>query len=661
LRFHDYGNYTYDGELTYEALSALHDIEIVYPETIYNYTCVYYKDNKDDMNELGRAGFSCSISDWNPDWDTFIATSYQFDENGEPINPTLYRDTDLTLTWDYFGFDKNLYRPAGYADGIYLWNPRSWDMVNVKFSFEEMIRTGSQYVLYPAITPYIYKGRSKTSEEATKLLLAKESTTFLLNRYINGYTDESVLNSLLVSDIHYEGERDGRLSHRSYWGTGGLYDTVSFGGGTTATSDRTSTIRAYGFLASDNFTTRAVSINFALPYNEDANTTYLVNLSNHRPGLTWVGGIGNRAKDIPYAFYVENYPDKPKQLIPLTDATNLKIRYDFEDADELYEELKTASGRMRSNFSFVLSDSYPTSIYGTTHNLAYYDQFNLTSYWMPVPKGLWYKFNGEDKRIEENGFYNLIDGSVVYNDKLEIFLMKDTIMEKPFNYFDDWFYNTTEIDYVVQANSAINTYVQPDIYATANRTLTKNLVFPVSLLTADAENKVVGEWYYSGDQWLQSANTSIYAGNFDKLRLHKLQQTICLLPGGDYTKFYVYLNPEDVASVGENSNNSYGTKALATVSHYYYINANGEKFYFDGAFWIPEKYTANYITEWNRNYAIVVDTPYYSVPIRNDMYRVGIYLYGERITVPYVATNNQNWAYTGRGWIELDGNTSEVV
>ena len=662
LRFHDYSNYTYDGELTYEALSALHDIEIVYPETIYNYTCVYYKDNKADENELGRAGFSCSISDWNPDWDTFIATSYQFDENGEPINPTLYRDTDLTLTWDYFGFDKNLYRPAGYADGIYLWNPRSWDMVNVKFSFEEMIRTGSQYVLYPAITPYVYKGRSDSANQ-TALALAPESFTFLLNRYVNSYTDESVLNSNLVSDIHYEGERDGHFGHRDHWSRD-FYDGMALGSASTATSPRQGTMTAYIWLGSDRFTTKTTSASISLPYNEDANTTYLYNVSNHRPGLTWVGGIGNRAKDIPYAFYVEDYPNSPNKLIPLEDSTNLKIRYDFGDADKKYGEMienGTTGLLMTSNPAITFSQLTKPYVYGTTHNLVYYDQFNLTSYWMPVPKGLWYKFNGEDKRIEENGFYNLIDGSVVYNDKLEIFLMKDTVMEKPFNYFDDWFYNTTEIDYVVQANSAINTYVQPDIYATANRTLTKNLVFPVSLLTADADNKVVGEWYYSGDQWLQSANTSIYAGNFDKLRLHKLQQTICLLPGGDYTKFYVYLNPEDVASVGENSNNSYGTKALATVSHYYYINANGEKFYFDGAFWIPEKYTANYITEWNRNYAITVDTPYYSVPIRNDMYRVGIYLYGERITVPYVATNNQNWAYTGRGWIELDGNTSEVV
>jgi hypothetical protein len=73
------------------------------------------------------------------------------------VNPTLYRDTVLTLTWDYFGFEKNLYKPDGYSDGIYLWNPRSWDKDNVKFSFEELVRCGTQYVIYPIFNPDTYK------------------------------------------------------------------------------------------------------------------------------------------------------------------------------------------------------------------------------------------------------------------------------------------------------------------------------------------------------------------------------------------------------------------------------------------------------------------------------------------------------------------------
>jgi hypothetical protein len=76
LYFHNREDYEYTGDYTYEAFSDLHELEFMYPETIYNYTCVYYIDNKADMNELGRASFSCSIGDWNPDWDVFLATSW---------------------------------------------------------------------------------------------------------------------------------------------------------------------------------------------------------------------------------------------------------------------------------------------------------------------------------------------------------------------------------------------------------------------------------------------------------------------------------------------------------------------------------------------------------------------------------------------------------
>ena len=75
-----------------------------------------------------------------------------------PTDPDLYRDTILTLTWDYFGFDNNLYKPAGYFDGIYLWNPRTWNTnSDIHFSFQDLIQCGSQYVVYPCFDPTMYK------------------------------------------------------------------------------------------------------------------------------------------------------------------------------------------------------------------------------------------------------------------------------------------------------------------------------------------------------------------------------------------------------------------------------------------------------------------------------------------------------------------------
>ena len=51
LRYHDYSNYTYSGEYTQAAFSAIHSIDFVYPETIYAYNCIYYKDGKVDVHQ----------------------------------------------------------------------------------------------------------------------------------------------------------------------------------------------------------------------------------------------------------------------------------------------------------------------------------------------------------------------------------------------------------------------------------------------------------------------------------------------------------------------------------------------------------------------------------------------------------------------------------
>jgi hypothetical protein len=45
LYFHEKEDYVYDGEYTYEAFSNIHNIDFVYPEIIYNYSCIYYKDH----------------------------------------------------------------------------------------------------------------------------------------------------------------------------------------------------------------------------------------------------------------------------------------------------------------------------------------------------------------------------------------------------------------------------------------------------------------------------------------------------------------------------------------------------------------------------------------------------------------------------------------
>ena len=710
LRFHDYSDYAYSGDYTYDAFSALHNIEIVYPETIYNYTCVYYKDNKADANELGRASFSCSISDWNPDWDIFIATSWQTDDDGYAINPNLYRDTDLSLTWDYFGFDRDLYKPDGYPSGIYLWNPRSWEKDNPSFSFEELIRAGSQYVVYPCFEPDTYKlwvSKNVIAQYTINYASGARPKEYIYNPSI--FVDISTPNNKRYSEYYDEDELNNADTTATLHVFGEVLPYSTTVADSTHSAINSNTKLPGAFIRSDSS-----MVSFAIGVVEPSSigqsymgTDTKANQMTYygrqiEPGMTvefdmseysarysptHVIGIYNDYTGEPTTSYmrVDTTGGSPIQQIEYN--TNLK-NHNF--STKVHDLDAWNTDRNEYWYNRITLNKAPAE--GLIKGIQSYENSMMCHYWVPVPKGLWYIYNGETLRIPANGLYDLLTGAFVrgyeYGDNLPdygitwppaishsgariyedvdgqnlIFLKNQRPeLDKGFYYFEDWFYNTTDVDYIIQIGQKTVTYDKPDKYALEVRTLAPGLVMPVSKLTADANNQVVGEWYYSSAQWLNTEYTSIYAGAFDKLKLTQLQQSMSLLPGGDYNTFYVYLNPADVATVGQSSDVSYGTTAKPLTTYYYYIDANNEKFYFDGAYWVPEKYTSNYTTEHNKNYAIVNDTNYYSVPIAEDAYKIGVYLYGERITVPYVATNNTNWAYTGRGWIELKGNTSEVL
>jgi hypothetical protein len=259
---------------------------------------------------------------------------------------------------------------------------------------------------------------------------------------------------------------------------------------------------------------------------------------------------------------------------------------------------------------------------------------------------------------------NLLDGHFKEMPDINIYLTTDGDMTQSHDYFYNWTFDEIDANYIVKTNSSVNTYTYPDVLALDVRTLPTGLVMPISKATSDATNHVIGEWYFSGDQWFQSNKAGIYAG-LTPARLTKLQQDICLVQPSD-TKtniYYVYLDPEAVSVVGEKTDTTYSNMGSVITAYYNYVNSNGEKFYFDGNRWVPEDYTAFNTTEWNKNYAVVPESlTYYAYPIVDNTYKLGSYHYGERITVPYVSTQNPNWGYTGLGWVQLTaGNVSEVI
>ena len=776
LFFHERLDSDYEGELTYEALSNLHEMVFVYPETIYSYNCIYYKDHAqswfeghgsgktkastnvyqntnasgtaiatiasgkdliltgpkitlengeewypilqktnfatyvegymkasginvieepsdnpvEKTSELGRASFSCSISDWNPDWEKFIETSWKIDENGVEISPTLYRDTELTLTWDYFGFEKNLFRPEGYPEGVYLWNPRSWvSDGDIRFSFYELVRCGTQRVVYPCIDPNIYKvwtypnavnvyywsnGTEYAGNPGYPLILGSHTTSKI-------YYDND--ESTGAIDVHYEFEMPGsdyaNYASATAIGQSGVKVNSSqavefYGPGTIERGWGTSgTINTHIYYY--NYFSQGAKY-LTLPGGYDY--SYAFNWSDFRDYGLFINGIRNSAEGQRWDFYIP-YSNSQKEKI--TDTLNLK-NYNLTRTGGSYSINSTSFGKWQWNqFS------------GVIHKVQSYENFEMIHYWTPVPKGLWYIFNGEERRIPDDGMFDILtgefkggykmsDGSIghvsghsttgsqpamePYADAINLIFLANSKVNynKPFNYFDDWYYETTDIDYIAQINDNVaDTFAQPDIYATKKRRLENGLVLPISKVSADENNRVVGEWYYSSDQWFETKHSNIHVGDFDKSKLVKHSQSIALVAPADKKKYYVYLDPSQVAVPGETSNFTYSNTGQVIAVYYNYTDINNNKYYFDGAKWIPEYYTAFNTVEHNKNYVIIPNNiNYYSQPIENDSFIEGQYHYGERITILYTSEQDPEWGFTGLGWIRVNNkNLSEIL
>ena len=746
MRFHNNSNYSYNGAYTYDAFSQLHEIDIVYPETIYNYSCIYYRDNKAETNRLGASGFSCSISDWNPDWDTFIATSWQTaqvygeatvksgslttgnvnirsekDMNSEAVgqapigatvsitgasevvgdytwypvlygeyagymrsvnlnniteyggtvdvNPTLYRDTVLTLDWDYFGFERNLYRPTGYGEGIYLWNPRSWDKDNIKFSFEELIRCGTQYVVYPIFDPDTYKIWVQGNYLGLSYQYSVSGESGYRYSYMNNPgikidlsdTDPEHSDNLYTAEhysIYAAGEWRNDMGYSTNYSSGQLfyvnpdknaYYNTRMG---PIVFNWASGLQFNGISMPFSISLQSYSNNVPEPILNVKNGDVIIgDVSNYRYSPTGVIGIGNEYEGREKQFFIVGSLDE------LQDNTNLN-GYHRQTSNNASLDLTTQWCR------------------GVIHEIISYYDFMMIHYYVPVPKGLWYRFNGETLRIPDNGLFDLLTGEFIQgfraskdgsmrptgftgtlgDGKELVFLRNQNITDNAYDLFSGWEYDTTDVSFIKRTTENTIGYQQPDVYSIQMRDLTAGLIIPISKQTSDSAHQVVGSWDKSCDEWIQRDKLETVSGyNY----IVAEEATYSLVPGTIST-FYVYNDPLAVNSLGQRSDYSYGTQP-GVIKVYYVCPTVIGGLLFDGEHWIPRAYTSSATTPLNKNYVITQDTNYYRFPIAENEYRIDSYLYGERITVLYVCQNNTNWGYTGQGWIEIDGNTSEVL
>lgn len=695
LRYHQPSGYTYAGSLTKSAISDVHEIEFVYPETIYSYNCIYYKDYKATENELGRAAFTCTISDWNPDWDHFIETSYQqIEQDGVVVEtlPQLYRAAPISLTWDYFGFNKNLYKPEGYYDGIYLWNPHPWDDEHMFFSFEELVRTGTQYVIYPFLNTHAYKywhmGRTQIINGAETSILDSAHYAYEPN---TKYTD-------LVYEIDLPMKR---VSTDKYHNM--MTDSVYLPAATRFTYNQNENTPYMYLQYVENGTVQGGDAYYpdeTLQYNYE----HAVDDDNVLLNKTyWYSQITLRKeKNLNNVIITEPtgyYRIYGSSSMPYSHAFVSKIAYnnEFEPRYLLNNHYSINSTNSGTDIGMPLVEILPEhkSFYGKYHNKvlltegeesdsakntqsidipgavihtikAYNSSNVLQHYFIAVPKGLWYKWDDEWQQMSGDGMFDLMTGDLISDDPGCVFRynFRTTKGQEPidykFDYFEGWQYDETSMNYqLYKIGTAAPLYAQPDtLSAMIKNSIAQNTLAPMDKRTNDDAHRVQGTWFHTGGGWIR---TDITAAIVSGLVLTPGKQTVAVIAGLNDTPSY-FETTQTLDFSNETTTTSIKT-APYIVDTYDMAEVAGEKWLWDGSVWIKYSETSAATEEVNATYVISSSTnqKYYKYPIADDTYFLGYYYPGDRITVPYRSARYNKWLYTGLGWIYNDDSNLQIV
>ena len=726
---------------------------------------------EDSPNELGALSFSYSLSDWNPDWPTFIASSWKYetvgidgnakvagdatqtfyyasgnatkemtaaggtsvifigekftneegkdcypvqykDTNGwmladslneivpfetrkdttRPINPTIYRDTEIRLSWDFFGIERNKFKPGeNYQDGMFVWNPRTWDTIDNKFTFTECVTTGTQYVLYLPELVADYKAHFSGAYNSAGRF---EGLTFPLD--IKHYTAVPSLDSAgAIWDIETKA------------GEGFCYQVLP-------QEDILFNVPEESGIGTDLKSLTVPKAND----NRASNDYYqITNISNKR-NATIVVSTGNPLTKYQSSYFIEAHPqgsyssslvwDTASRKEEIKDTLNTEQAwmdmYRFnEDALKNYSKARNtvtftvhnagvAPNRTLSDITFkhvgcnapdnklnntpqaFWADKDSTWVGASTKTSLWYlkvwKNYFLQHYYIPLPRG--YRLP-QGSQIPFDTFYDVIthaivpktvrdgDSSIVKYDNPTIYLAnKQVSNQNKIDYFAGWKdYTVTDVTYVIQTTAAVQGYEVPDTFSLATNKFDKGTVIPVNGETSDSEHFVKGKWYraYNGT-WFQADNTTILAS--DKYTITAVNKNLAIKAGLGNNKerdvvktLLYYLTPDGK----ETSTQKFNTETIK------YITAACGDFYFSNIGWLSKADTEENVEAiTDKTYAVSVDKlAVYKHPVKNEAYFIKNLQEGDRIQPSAKLVRDSNWQRIADGWIDAENTISEIV
>lgn len=623
-----------------EYFERLHEIDFVYPETIYHINCYYY-DKFEQEDAIGTASASYSLSDWNPDWDTIIETSWQYDNYGGVIPPTLYRDTELQVDWDFFGLGRNQFKPDNITRGYFVANSRTWDLNRDGVTFREMITIATQEVYYPPCDLGLFRHWNSNANSMQywtnfpsigKWYITKNDPNAKMSDY---RWDISVFSGSSYGglDTYATGNYDNTLRAEE-----GDFISRAYYGNTTG-----------GFSAISGFNT-SISLPGGIITNKSKYSLYVHNFSNYRDKGQAVYGIADDDVTSVSQYYSKNTSNHIVELTETYDIGNLRNMIDIHHhpSNFLEEGFTGANGiyypPSRDNTWYVNMGDW--RMY-QVNAFAIFEYGKLSRFYMVIPKGF---ADRGGNRYTVNTFVDILKPSRQITAYGNVYLAGTTVTDQ----VDWWSHRHFETSDRQLITKTVDNYCQrwtfPDDLAPSHEVGSvpkAGTIVPVDKYTDDSANGVVGSWYGSNGTWIPQSRLTVQT-DWAWSDFHATNESILLV-----SKDIIGYKAPDGKEQAETLTGQPDPTAQPVILKclWKYEGTNGTWYFSDS--WINAEDTSSASVPVNKNYVVRSTVSYYSLPSSySNKYKLGNYYAGERVTILY-KSKHYDWGYTGQGWVPM--------
>lgn len=740
LAYHADAINSYEGAYTLEALSSAVGAQFVYPELKYNYNCLYYKDIMEDGKApIATKPFSFTIGDFDLHWDSFIETNerylkrqyiklvkdtmgrsepgVQYSEvkkvykhnwygvQGVSLDGDWYYILD-TLDWTWFwvpkvdteehtptpylggigktwadlGIDANEFKPAGYADGIMLWNAYQFqDPKEQVINLKDLILSGGQKVLYPM---KIGKYKALYCHSFTKFEFDEvDVKNYNFEVRAEHLTSSQAFLSTYAGTWYWGQSKPSLLSYGDgfkyapkYWFGNGLtlggqidrprYDfnkpLAQYIGYTKYDNDYTTgnavnriNLESYDCYKSfdrsyhlsydhiKNATRRTIKV-----HDDKGNAEIKVYQKDHKDWAPFNSDFYNDRVDFDYVGYNDTNKETQLERDSIVNhayiGSGMYYYREIWDSDRvLLKEYKVFDGKRLVAWFVPLPKGHPIANGGKMPNHGFYDIIKGRTT-TPFIHGRKTSVDGSlnnSYKILKDDFVRLPDdeyGNIRFTSYPEMYYFDANVeTDKPVDYFGEQNYDTEEVFYPAITTSAVVGYKYPDDYSDELATYPVGQVMPIVRRLKDET------WSYNGFCWIKSdalsreTNFTIAEPTVNKVAIK-----------GDTTSGAWALKLEPLAEAEMNGN-------VADYETIVPISATSGDFLWLDKGWLDFRGTDLHYNTINRNVVVSESIPCYEYPTLQAK-TIKTYILGTQLTLTKELVRDNKWAYTGEGWIRTE-------